>query len=290
VRAGLRVGGIVLVITAVVAAAITLLSPEKTDTTVSAPFTWQGTTWCPTFSGSAGCDNTQQSGMSSSAAFHPSQVTRTGSSDSISLEMNSAASGTGAFNTRKSETWSAPATLSEQIDLPCNSSGQVENWPAFWLDTTGSWPAGGEIDVMEGLKGSAAWHYHYLNSSGATSAVGGTLSGFSGCGTHTYAVSWTKSAITFYYDGKQAGRVTSTEIGVPIASGPMYVVNDYAASSTYGGPTVGNVSMEVLNFTATNAPMIQYLLSDCAQAGTISDRLQLSEIKVARAVARSLAP
>ena len=255
-RAGLRVGGIVLVITAVVAAAITLLSPEKTDTTVSAPFTWQGTTWCPTFSGSAGCDNTQQSGMSSSAAFHPSQVTRTGSSDSISLEMNSAASGTGAFNTRKSKTWSAPATLSEQIDLPCNSSGQVENWPAFWLDTTGSWPAGGEIDVMEGLNGSAAWHYHYLNSSGATSAVGGTLSGFSGCGTHTYAVSWTTSAITFYYDGKQAGRVTPSEIGVPIASGPMYVVNDYAASSIYGGPTVGNVNMEVLKFNATNGQMV----------------------------------
>jgi beta-glucanase (GH16 family) len=156
--------------------------------------------------------------------------------------------------------------LSEQIDLPCNSSGQVENWPAFWLVTTGSWPAGGEIDVMEGLKGSAAWHYHYVNSSGKPSAVGGYVSGFKGCGTHTYAVSWTTSAITFYYDGKQAGRVTPTEIGVPIASGPMYVANDYAASSTYGGPTVGNVSMEVLNFTATNAPMIQYLLSHCAQA------------------------
>ena len=36
----------------------------------------------------------------------------------------------------------------------------------------------------------------------------------------------------------------------------MYVVNDYAASSTYGGPTVGNVSMEVLKFTATNAQLM----------------------------------
>jgi len=256
-RAGLRVGGIVFGIAAVVTATITLLSQTKAETTVSAPFTWQGTTWCPTYWASVGCDENQQNGTRSSAAFYPSQVTRTGNSGSISLEMNAAASGTGAFSTQKSETWSAPATLSEQIDLSCNSSGQVENWPAFWLDTTGSWPAGGEIDVMEGLNGSAAWHYHYLNSSGANSAIGGTLAGFSGCGTHTYAVSWTTSAITFYYDGKQAGRVTPSEIGVPIASGPMYVVNDYAASSTYGGPTVGNVSMEVLKFTATNAQVMQ---------------------------------
>ena len=255
-RAGLRVGGIALAMAAVVTATIALLSPAKVGTTVGAPFIWQGTTWCPTFWGSVGCDETQQNGTGSSAAFYPSQVTRMGNSDSISLEMNSAANGTGAFNTQKIETWSAPATLSEQIHLPCNSSGRVDNWPAFWLDTTGSWPAGGEIDVMEGLNGSAAWHYHYLNSSGATSAVGGTLSGFSGCGTHTYAVSWTTSAVTFYYDGKRAGRVTPSEIGVPIASGPMYVVNDYAASSTYGGPTVGNVSMEVLKFTATNAQLM----------------------------------
>jgi hypothetical protein len=44
-------------------------------------------------------------------------------------------------------------------------------------------------------------------------------------------------------------QVTSAEIGVPLASGPMYVINDYAASPTYGGPTTGNVNMQVLSFT-----------------------------------------
>jgi hypothetical protein len=252
-HAKLGAGGMILAISAALTAAITLLSPAKAATSVRAPFTWQGITWCPTFREILGCDKTQKNGTGSSAAFYPSQVVQAGSPDFISLKMDKSAARTGAFNTQNSETWNAPAILSEQINLPCNAFGKIENWPAFWLVTTGSWPAGGEIDVMEGLNGSVAWHYHYLGRSGAISAVGGTLRGFSGCGTHTYAVNWTASSITFYYDGRQAGRVTRSEIGVAIASGPMYVVNDYAASSFYGGPTAGNVSMEVLRFTTTNA-------------------------------------
>ena len=140
---------------------------------------------------------------------------------------------------------SAPAIVSEQITLPCDGSGNIDNWPAFWLDTTGTWPAGGEIDVVEGLHGKAAWHYHYLSAAGVSSQIGGAVTGFSGCGTHTYEAVWTSSAITFVYDGVQVGQVTSAKIGVPIATGPMYMVNDYAASPTEGGPTAGGVSMKV---------------------------------------------
>jgi beta-glucanase (GH16 family) len=252
-RVWLGVGGVIVGISAAVAATIALRSPVEAGIPVSAPFTWQAISWCPTYREISGCDRTQQNGTGSSATFYPSQVTWEQGSNFISLKMNASASRTGAFNTQESEVWNAPASLSEQINLPCNSFGKIENWPAFWLDTAGSWPAGGEIDVMEGLNGAVAWHYHYLNRFGANSAIGSTLPAFSGCGTHTYSVNWTTSAITIYYDGKQAGRVTPSEIGVPIASGPMYVVNDYAASSFFGGPTVGNVNMEVLKFTATHA-------------------------------------
>jgi len=233
------------------ASASTPSAATRAGTAVTAPFSWAGDTWCPTFYASGGCDAAELSGTASGATFTPSQLTYAGSSDPIYLKMNSAATKTGAFDTETYETWSAPATLSEQITLPCNSSGQIENWPAFWLDTTGSWPAGGEIDVMEGLNGTAQWHYHYLSASGVDSYVGGPVSGFSGCGTHTYAVTWTTSAITFYYDGTDVAQVTPAEIGVPLASGPMFVVNDYATSSTYGGPTTGNVKMEIADFTVT---------------------------------------
>jgi glycosyl hydrolase family 16 len=224
-------------------------APAYASTTPSAPFTWEGVKWCPNYYGSTYggiCGAPTLAGTGSSAAFYPSQVNYSGSSSPIYLQMNSRATESGAFNSETQETWSAPATLSEQISLPCNRSGQVENWPAFWLVTTGAWPAGGEIDVMEGLNGTIQWHYHYLSVSGVNSAVGGALAGFSGCGTHTYEVNWTTSAITFYYDGRNAGSVTPAEIGVPIAAGPMFLVNDYAASSAYGGPTVGNTKMEVL--------------------------------------------
>lgn len=229
----------------VISAGIT--APALADTVVTAPFSWQGQTWCPTYYEMYGCDNVQTY-HNPSVAFYPSQVTT--SSGQIWLNMNASATESGAFNSQGYEVWSAPATLSEQITLPCNSSGQIENWPAFWLVTTGSWPAGGEIDVMEGLSGVAAWHYHYVNASGQSSQVGGVPAQFSGCGTHTYSLIWTSSTLTFYYDGVQVGQVTSSQIGVPIATGPMYVINDYAASSTYGGPTTGGVTMQVDSFTS----------------------------------------
>jgi hypothetical protein len=224
--------------------------PASADSVVSAPFTWSGKTWCPTFRGANGCDSVQQSGTGSSVGFYPSQVTESSDHRTITLSTNAAATETGAFDTQTYETWSAPAVVSEKITLPCDASGNIDNWPAFWLDTTGTWPAGGEIDVVEGLHGKAAWHYHYLSAAGVSSQVGGAVSGFSGCGTHTYEAIWTSAAITFIYDGAQVGQVTSAEIGVPIATGPMYMVNDYAASPTEGGPTVGGVSMKVASLSS----------------------------------------
>ena len=76
------------------------------------------------------------------------------------------------------------------ITLPCTAAGQIENWPAFWLDgTTGTWPAHGEIDVMEGLHGHAAWHYHYLNAAGEDAQVGATVPEIGAAPTHTQ---WTE--------------------------------------------------------------------------------------------------
>ena len=227
----------------------TTVSSPSEDIKVTIPFSWQGAIWCPTYEGGQGCDNTQRI-LSARSSFSPSQVTKIGSSNYIRLQVNSAATTTGAFNTQKYKVWYAPAMISEQINLPCDSSGQIDNWPAFWLNAASSRSAGAEIDVMEGLGGYAAWHYHYVNSSGLKKAVGHSVAGFNGCGTHTYAVKWTTVALTFYYDGRQVGRVTPSQIGVPISSGPMYAINDYAASYTYGGPVTGGVSMEVFRFSS----------------------------------------
>jgi len=44
-----------------------------------------------------------------------------------------------------------------QMTLPTNGT-VISHWPAWWLDGQ-SWPMDGEIDIMEGLSGHAAWHY-----------------------------------------------------------------------------------------------------------------------------------
>ena len=179
----------VAVIVAVAAAAtgITPLAPAGAGNSVSAPFSWEGASWCPNFYGIQSWE-TCGAPTDSSAGFYPSQVSYSTSSAPISLEIRTrAATESGAF-TEMQETWSAPATLLEEINLPCDGS-EIENWPAFWLVTTGSWPKGGEIDVMEGLNGQAEWHYHYLSAQGVDSQVGGSLG--SGCGTHYYGVKWT---------------------------------------------------------------------------------------------------
>jgi len=70
------------------------------------------------------------------------------------MKTNSTARETGLFTTQTHEKWRAPVMISEEINLFCNASGKIETWPAFWLVTGSSWPAGGEIDVMEGLHGT----------------------------------------------------------------------------------------------------------------------------------------
>lgn len=84
-------------------------------------------------------------------------------------------------------------------------------WPAIWLlpKKSASWPAGGEIDIMEHLnyEGSVYQTIHYADSSGSAtdSSVHPDFASYSDVdknGWHTYAMEWTETAIKFYLDDK----------------------------------------------------------------------------------------
>jgi hypothetical protein len=119
-----------------------------------------------------------------------------------------------------------------RIYLP-GSNGQIYNWPAWWTDGQ-SWPADGEMDIMEGLSGQACYHFH-SPSGGPGGCASGAFTGW-----HTYGADWEPGSVTYYYDGNVVGKITSG-----ITSAPMYLILDDAVSSSTGGPTVAPSTMLV---------------------------------------------
>lgn len=129
-----------------------------------------------------------------------------------------------------------------RIYLPPDSNNKIANFPAFWLNGTindkGLWPAGGEIDIVEGLSDHLNnWHYHWGTSSAPQSSGGVPSSSLipslsNPSGWHTYGVDWSQGSIKFYYDGVLAATHTSG-----VVSTPMYIALDNAVPSRWA-PTI----------------------------------------------------
>ncbi len=125
-----------------------------------------------------------------------------------------------------------PVFVEFRATVPGSTSGSVANWPALWL-VGQTWPQDGEIDVMEGLGGTAAYHIHY--GSGSGTAQGGSAN--STPGTHTYGALWTTTGVTFFYDGVAVG--TTTEA----LTSPMFLVMENSYDS--GDPTLVPATLDV---------------------------------------------
>lgn len=138
-------------------------------------------------------------------------------------------------------------------------------WPAFWLlgDNSGivSWPACGEIDVMEHLDGSDPapclgckplgydWFSGTVHggASGATEQSAGTTyhrTGYSAAVWHTYGMIWTKGQIQMYVDDPaniyatyKASDAVWSPTPWPFDAGPQFLILNLAI----GGSWPGNV-------------------------------------------------
>jgi beta-glucanase (GH16 family) len=117
-------------------------------------------------------------------------------------------------------------------------------WPAIWLlgnnISTVSWPACGELDVMEHIDNDS-WvqgSIHGTNMNGGTQY---TASGFSAAAWHTYGMIWTKGKIEYYIDTPSniyATFTPSTQTGTwPFDDGPEFLILNLAIGGSWpGGP------------------------------------------------------
>ena len=193
-------------------------------------------TWTPNWLGCAGC-TTGPVSSSESEAYAPSQVSVGGGSLHLqAVSEPTTVNGTtypyrsGMVQTDGKAQFTYGA-FEARIYLPPSSKG-IANWPAFWTDGQ-SWPADGEMDVMEGLSGSACFHFH-SPSGGPGGCASGDFTGW-----HTYGADWEPGSVTYYYDGEEVGRITTG-----VTSAPQYLILNNAVGGS-GGQSVAPADMQV---------------------------------------------
>ena len=117
-------------------------------------------------------------------------------------------------------------------------------WPAFWMMPVNftSWPADGEIDIME----EVGYHPNYVSSSlhanahvhtQGTQVTHEMLCEGAEDGFHTYAILWTQQNITTYVDGKVQLSYDNRGLGRDDwpYDDPFYVILNLAWGGDWGG-------------------------------------------------------
>jgi beta-glucanase (GH16 family) len=113
-------------------------------------------------------------------------------------------------------------------------------WPAFWALGNGAWPETGEIDIMENV-GDPTWVSFALHGPNYSAGKGlvqrrsftppADITGW-----HVYAVRWTKDALVFSVDEREAWRVTRAMVeqhGRWAYDNPKHLIVNQAIGGVY---------------------------------------------------------
>lgn len=247
--------------TAALGSMLLLAMPATASTVFSDSFNHplQTAYWCPGAGPPPGCDTIQPLTVGS-AAIDPAELSDNGSAEVLPIvqkpwtdpytgvvypyrgaEFNGIAKQSYGFGTYSARLW-----------LPCTSTGLVENWPAFWLETVGG---GSEFDIAEGLSGHLHWRYHYRDPvTGAWLQVGSLVT-TGGCGWHTYALKRTSTELQYFYDGAVIGKVTNANLkdGAQLTTaGAQPIFVNGACSHSWCDPTKPGTAMLVDWFKVTS--------------------------------------
>ncbi len=227
--------------------------------------------WSDSFTGRAGAGASPQSWayQTGSGVFGNGEIERATSSRANvhldgrgALDITAVRQGTawtsGRIRTRR--TFGAPAggelMVTASIRQPDPAAG-TGYWPAFWLLGSGTWPAHGEIDILEDVNGldehSGALHCGNLTTPNPDGTFGpcheqnGLSSGLQPCpgcqqGYHTYAVVIDRrdpadQQVRWYLDGHQFYSVSESRVGAAAwqtaFSQGFAVILDLAIGGTY---------------------------------------------------------
>jgi beta-glucanase (GH16 family) len=125
-------------------------------------------------------------------------------------------------------------------------------WPAIWMlganDDVASWPACGEIDIME-LRGSAPninlSTLHFGTSTADHKQKGTTKALASGDFSqdyHTFTLIRSKDKLRFYLDGELYYTLTPTEVSPYPFNNPFYVILNVAVGGDFDGNPDANTT------------------------------------------------
>jgi beta-glucanase (GH16 family) len=147
----------------------------------------------------------------------------------------------GLVNTHRSYVYKF-GYIEARVEVP-GVAGRCTNFPAFWADGSEvngvSWPAFGELDIVECLSDGLNWHFH-----SAAGDRGAKVDVPDPTGWHVFGANLQPGTqacpaatpdpvvATIYYDGREVGSTTAC-----IKSTGMYVILDNDVSPAHGGPT-----------------------------------------------------
>jgi beta-glucanase (GH16 family) len=150
---------------------------------------------------------------------------------------------TSAKITTRGKLAAAPGKVEARIKLPAGQG----LWPAFWMlgnsFPTVSWPACGELDIMEN-RGSApsvsssAVHGPGYSGNTPVAQAASLSSGTFADAFHTFGVEWNANTVTFYVDGVAhygVARAQMQDFGASILDQPYFLILNLAVGGNFDG-------------------------------------------------------